>query len=190
METLSDNLYDAIITEIDNGDNEMEKESFDSALQFYQKALEKIPEPKHDWEISLHVYTALGDVCFNLKDFGSASYYYNQALQCPDGTVNGYVWLGLGQSYIEIDETDKAKNALMNAYMLEGNEIFEGEGRQYFRFIEDIVGTQEESDEDETDKDEIEIPKPQEPLTPEQLLRQERIKRGKMLGGHILLDLY
>lgn len=139
MATLSDELYDSIMSDMDSGDSAMEEESLDSALACYQQALGKVPEPKHDWEMSLHVYTALGDVSFNLKDFESSVYYYNQALQCPDGTVNGYVWLGLGQSYIEVDETDKAKDALMSAYMLEGEEIFEGDNQEYFQFIEDIV---------------------------------------------------
>ena len=139
MKTLPDKLYDSIMLDMDNGDNAMEKESYDSALEFYQQALGKIPEPKHNWEIGLHVYTALGDVSFNLKDFESAIYYYDQALQCPDGTATGYVWFGLGQAYLEINKTDKAKEALLSAYMLEGNEIFEGDNKQYFKFIEDEV---------------------------------------------------
>jgi tetratricopeptide (TPR) repeat protein len=117
----------------------MEEESFDSALGNYQQALEKIPEPKHNWEVSLHVFTALGDVSFNLEEYEGAIYYYNQALQCPEGTGNGYVWFGLGQAYLEIDEEDNAKNALLSAYMLEGEEIFEGDNQQYFKFIEDLI---------------------------------------------------
>ena len=139
METLPDKLYEAIVSYMDNGDNAMEEENYGSALAFYQQALEKIPEPRHDWEISLHVYTAIGDVSFNLHDFENAIYYYNQALQCSDGTVNGYVWLGLGQAYLEIDETDKAKDALMSAYMLEGEEIFEGDNQEYFQLIKDLI---------------------------------------------------
>jgi len=139
METLPDELFDAIVHDIENGDKEMAEDVFDAALAFYNQALEKIPEPKHDWEISLHVYTALGDVSINCEDFESAIYYYNQALQCPDGTENGYIWLGLGQAYYAIDETDRAKNALLSAYMLEGEEIFEGDNQEYFQLIEDIV---------------------------------------------------
>jgi tetratricopeptide (TPR) repeat protein len=139
MKELPDDLYNRIVSYLEKGDNAMEEESYDSALAFYQQALEKVPESKQDWEISLHIYTALGDVSFNLQDFESAVYYYNQALQCPDGTVNGYIWLGLGQSYFETDETDKAKDALMSAYMLEGEEIFEGDNHEYFRLIEDLV---------------------------------------------------
>jgi len=139
MKTLQDDLYDAIVLDLDMGDKAMEEESYDSAFDFYQRALEKVPDPKHDWEISLHVYTALGDVCLTLQEFESAIYYYNQALQCPEGTENGYVWLGLGQSYYEIDETDKAKDALLSAYMLEGEEIFEGDNQAYFQIIADLV---------------------------------------------------
>jgi tetratricopeptide (TPR) repeat protein len=139
MKTLPDDLYDTIMSNMDNGDNSMEAESYNEASTFYQQALAKVPESKHDWEISLHIYTALGDVSFNLKDFESAIYYYNQALQCPEGTGAGYVWLGLGQAYFEVNEIDKSKEALLRAYMLEGDEIFEGVNRQYFRLIEEIV---------------------------------------------------
>jgi tetratricopeptide (TPR) repeat protein len=139
MEELPDEVYDAIMSDMSNGDEAMEEESYDTALQFYQQALEQVPESKHDWEISLHIYTALGDVTFNLHDYESAIYYYNQALQCPDGTVNGYIWFGLGQAFIEIDETEKAKDALMSAYMLEGTEIFEDDNKEYFQFIEDLI---------------------------------------------------
>jgi tetratricopeptide (TPR) repeat protein len=138
METLPDSLYDAIIADMDNGDNAME-ESCDTALAFYQQALEKIPEPRHNWEISLHVYTALGDVYFNMHDFENAVYCYNQALQCPEGTAVGYVWLCLGEAYCEIDETEKAINALFSAYMLEGEEIFEGDNQEYFQLIKDKI---------------------------------------------------
>jgi len=139
MGTLADDLYEFIVSEIDNGDNEMEEEAYDAALTYYQRALEKVPDPKQDWEISLHIYTALGDVYYNMQDFENAIYSYNLALQCPEGTGNGYVWLGLGQAYFEMDETDKAEEALLSTYMLEGEELFEGDNSEYFRLIEDII---------------------------------------------------
>jgi hypothetical protein len=60
METLPDDLYDAICMDIADGDNAMKEESCDVALSFYQQALEKIPEPKQDWEISLHAIYRTG----------------------------------------------------------------------------------------------------------------------------------
>jgi tetratricopeptide (TPR) repeat protein len=139
VETLPDDLYNAIISDMDEGDNAMEEESCDLAISFYQQALEKVPAPKHDWEISFNIYTAMADTYFNMHDFENAVYCYNQALQCPDGTVNGYVWLGLGQSYLEIDETEKAIDALFSAWMLEGEEIFDGDNQEYFQLIKDKI---------------------------------------------------
>jgi tetratricopeptide (TPR) repeat protein len=139
MAELSDKLYDLIVLDLENGDQAMEKSKFQDALNYYLQALEKVPNDKHQWEISLHVFTALGDCYFNLKDFVNANNSYNQALQCPDGLENGYIWLGLGQSFFELEEKEKAKDAFMRAYMLEGKEIFNNQGYQYFELIKTFV---------------------------------------------------
>ncbi len=139
MEDLSDELYDLIVLDLENGDQAMEKSKFQDALNYYLQALEKVPNDKFQWEISLHVFTALGDCYFNLKDFVNANHSYNQALQCPDSLENGYVWLGLGQSFFELEEKEKAKDAFMRAYMLEGKEIFNNQGYQYFDLIKSFV---------------------------------------------------
>ncbi|EFI47299.1 tetratricopeptide repeat protein, partial [Segatella oris] len=91
------------------------------------------------WEIALHVYTALGDCCFNLGNYPTANSYYNKALLCPDAVECGYVWLGLGQSFYELENMEKAKDALMSAYMLEGKEIFEDVDEKYFNIIKDHI---------------------------------------------------
>jgi len=139
MEDLSDELYDLIVLDLENGDKAMEKSNFHDASNYYLQGLEKIPVDKHQWEISLHIFTALGDCYFNLKDFFNANHSYNQALQCPDGLENGYVWLGLGQSFFELEEKEKAKDAFMRAFMLEGKEIFNNQGYQYFDLIKSFV---------------------------------------------------
>lgn len=139
MKTLSDNLYDSIMESLQEGDSLMENEKYNDALSCYKKALDQVPNEKIDWEISLHIYTALGDCYFNLEDYESASHNYNLALQCPEGTVNGYVWFGYGQSLYELDNKDKAKDALMSAYMLEGEEIFEDSDEIYFELIKPFI---------------------------------------------------
>ncbi len=139
MNELSDDLYNAILSDMENGDDAMEEQDYAVALSFYQQALEKIPEKKEDWEIALHVYTALGDCYFKLNEYEQSVYNYHRAHECPDGTGNGYVWLGAGKAYYEMEEKDKAKNALMSAYMLEGKGIFSGEDRKYFMLIKELV---------------------------------------------------
>ena len=135
MEELSDELYVFIIDDLEKGDDLCEKEHFKTALIHYQKGLDKLPNPKTDWEIALHLYTALGDCYFNLGDYNLSNDSYNQALKCPDALDNGYVWLGLGQSYFELENIEKAKDALMSAYMLEGEDIFEDADEKYFNLI-------------------------------------------------------
>ena len=137
MNELSVELYDSIMHEMEQGDNASENEFLKSALKHYKRALVLLPFPKTDWEIALHVYTALGDCSFNLEDYSSANSYYNEALLCPDAVEYGYVWLGLGQSFYELGNMEKAKDALMSAYMLEGKEIFEDVDEKYFSIIKD-----------------------------------------------------
>ena len=60
-------------------------------------------------------------------------------MQCPDAVDYGYVWLGLGQSFYELGNIEKAKDALMSAYMLEGKEIFEDVDEKYFNVIKDVI---------------------------------------------------
>src|SRR5574344_387915 len=132
---LTDEQYNSIMNDLDVGDEKCESEDFEGALDSYSSALSKVPQPKTDWGIALHVYVALGDCYFNLKDYGNANENYNKALMCPDGKESGYVWLGLGQSYFELNDKEKAKDALMSAYMMEGEEIFQGEDDKYFDVI-------------------------------------------------------
>ena len=139
MNQLSDELYDSIMQEMNQGDNASENEFFKSALKHYESALNLIPTPQTDWEIALHVYTALGDCCFNLGNYPTANSYYNKALLCPDAVEYGYVWLGLGQSFYELGNMEKAKDALMSAYMLEGKEIFEDVDEKYFNIHKDHI---------------------------------------------------
>jgi tetratricopeptide (TPR) repeat protein len=139
MEELPDDVYDSIVIDLENGDVAMGKSSFQVALNHYLQGLAKVPQEKQQWEVSLHLYTALGDCYFNLKEYSNSNHNYNKALQCPDGLDNGYVWLGLGQSFFELEENEKAKDAFMSAYMLEGKEIFENQGWQYFDLIKSYV---------------------------------------------------
>ncbi|MCC8154815.1 MAG: hypothetical protein LIP01_11820 [Tannerellaceae bacterium] len=136
MAELSDLVYNDILTSLEKGDEAMEsgEENYSLALEQYQAALTAIPQPKTDWEISLHVYTALGDLYFNMEDYESAVQAYAEAQKCPDGLEMGHIWLGLGQSYYEIDEEEKAKKALLRAYELEGEDIFE-DCEDYFEII-------------------------------------------------------
>lgn len=74
-----------------------------------------------------------------MGEYELANTSYNQALMCPDAFGNGYVWLGLGQSYFELENMEQAKDALMSSYMLEGDEIFEDQPEKYFELIKPFI---------------------------------------------------
>ena len=95
MTELSDQLYDAIMHQMNKGDEAFEKKAFDVALKHYERALVLIPQPQTDWEIALHTYAALGDCYFNLDNYQAANDCYNRALLCPDGLECGLVWENL-----------------------------------------------------------------------------------------------
>ncbi len=136
---LSNEVYNQIVSELEKGDELCESGEFNQAIEKYQSALNLVPTYKEDWEISLHIYTAMADCYFNLGNYEEANNNYQQALKCPNGLDNGYVWLGLGETYYELKNMDKAKDALMSAYMLEGKEIFEDEDYKYFSLIQNFI---------------------------------------------------
>jgi len=176
MEELSDDLYDSIMEDLEKGDDLCEKEHFKTALVHYQKGLDKLPNPNTDWEIALHLCVALGDCYFNLGDYDLSNDSYNQALKCPDALDNGYVWLGLGQSYFELENIEKAKDALMSAYMLEGEDIFEDTDEKYFNLIKPYLSEDyvpEQGNEPDAPQDDLPRPKNSPPGTTWSLLDGE-----------------
>lgn len=136
---LPNELYNQIVSELEQGDQYAETGQHNEAIKKYETALNLVPFQKENWEVSLHIYTAMADSYFNLGNYQQASNNYEQALKCPDGLDNGYVWLGLGEAFYELENMNKAKDALISAYMLEGGEIFEEEDGKYFFFIQDLI---------------------------------------------------
>jgi hypothetical protein len=75
----------------------------------------------------------VGDAQFLLNDFRGAHDYFRYALQAPDGTGNGFVWLRLGQCLALLGDKEAAVDPLARAYMLEGAEIFEDADPEFLR---------------------------------------------------------
>lgn len=136
---LKEDVYNRILDLCSQGDDLVEDSKYAKALGFYSKALDLIPEPKHEWEASTWIYTALGDTCYLKGDFAASKNYLFDALNCPDGLDNPFILLRLGESLCELGEVDKAKEYLLRTYMLEGYSIFYSEDDKYFDVIKDDV---------------------------------------------------
>ncbi len=136
---LDERLYEKITDLCDEGEGLLEEGLYEKALTKYKKALDLLPLPKEEWEASTWIYSAIGDTYFLKKDYKTASTYFYNALNCPDGISNPFILLRLGQSLFEIRDLEKSKEYLLKAYMLEGYNIFNDEDDKYINLILDII---------------------------------------------------
>jgi len=136
---LEDKLYEKIVEWSEDGDAMLEEEDFDGAIEKYQSALELLPEPKYDWEAGTWLYAALGDANYLSSRYSEAEGYLQEALKCLDGLGNPFILLRLGECYYELDNMEKAKEYLLQAYMCEGEDIFEDEEEKYFDAVKDMI---------------------------------------------------
>ena len=143
MATLADNVYEEITKLCSKGDLEAENGEYSKAITYYRQALEKVPDPKTDWEASAWIYAALGDACWFMGDYETAKDYFYDAYNCSDG-ANPFILLRLGQALAECDANEKAREFLLRAYVLMP-EVFEGEDDKHYNIIKDLIENGAES---------------------------------------------
>jgi len=138
-------LDDAIGKQIDDlceaGNDLVDGDRFDEAIESFRTAAELIPEPKENWEASMWVYTAIGETQFFKEEYSEAVESLQFATICPDGLGNPLVHLRLGQSHFELSNLDKAADEFTRAYMGAGEEIFEDEDPKYLAFLKTRIDT-------------------------------------------------
>ncbi|NPC92335.1 hypothetical protein HOO54_08890 [Bacillus sp. WMMC1349] len=136
---LDQNLYDEIVRLCEEGDELSDEDRFDDAIEKYKAALDLLPSPKIDWEASSWIYIALGDTYFILEKYEDAKNCFYNALNSPDGYHNPLILMRLGQSLVECEEVQKAKEYLLRAYMLDGSSLFEEDDKKYLKYISEHI---------------------------------------------------
>jgi tetratricopeptide (TPR) repeat protein len=136
---LDDKLYDQLVGLIEEGDELLSEGEIDNAISKYNTALALLPDPKFEWEASTYIYTALGDSYFIQLKFEDALTVFQCAFKSVDGEDNPYICLMLGETYYELNDKEKAKDYLLQAYELEGEDIFEDEDVKYFELIKSSI---------------------------------------------------
>lgn len=130
-------LPEAVGRELDalceRGNAAMEDERYAEAAQSFWQGWELLPEPKLNWDASLWLLASLGDSQYLSNNLQGAHDYFRYALQAPEGTGNGFVWLRLGQCLALLGDKEAAVDPLARAYLLEGAEIFEDEDPEFLR---------------------------------------------------------
>lgn len=136
---LTDKVYSKILSFGKQGEALSETGNFTEAIVKYKNALQLVPNPKYEWEASTWIYSALGDTYYLNNQFSDALTFLFETLKCPNGLKNPFIFLRIGECFYELDNNDKAKEYLLQAYMLEGENIFSDEDPKYFEIIKKIV---------------------------------------------------
>ncbi|MBK8801183.1 MAG: hypothetical protein IPN71_03840 [Fibrobacteres bacterium] len=105
------------------GSEHMEKNKFLEAESYFSTALNLLQSPAADHEYYHWILASLGDACLSQNKLKEAE---SHLLEASKGMIdNPYVWLQLGRTYRLQSKTKKATDALLKAYMIEGQKIFE-----------------------------------------------------------------
>lgn len=134
---LTDEILDQIESLSELGNEAYEEEHYLQAIEFWQQALSLIPDPQHHVAESQWLTASIGDSYFLLEKFSESLNYFQLAKSNIEENAyeNAFIMLRLGQSYLENNHPEEAREYLLRAYMLEGREIFEFDDPKYLVFL-------------------------------------------------------
>ena len=139
MKELSDVILDRIDAICEEADLLFEEEKSEEAIAKYQEALTLLPEPLEEYEPSAWLISSIGDVYFFDEEYEKAVAQFEHAMTCIDSEDNPYLLLRAGQCYFELNQMQEAEDALHEAYLIEGEEIFEEEEPKYWEFLKSKI---------------------------------------------------
>ncbi len=128
------------IVELCNKGNEWEdKEKYDQAIHYFEKAFHLLPIPKTDWQAGSWILTAIGDCYFFKEEYEKALEYMRHNEIYPNGIDTGFQQLRIGQSYFELNKMEAAQEYLMRAYLLGDEELFREEDEKYWNLLQPLL---------------------------------------------------
>lgn len=129
---LDSNIYEKIKEYSAEGEKLFFDGRFHEALGKYNKAFYVIPEPKHQWEASVWLIAAMGDCYFWLKDFDKALAYFRKLIVEYEEYRNPFTRLRYEECLYETGNEELAKEHLLAAYLMEGEELFKDCDKKYY----------------------------------------------------------
>ena len=140
MSKLPNDLRQLIDNLCQKGDQFAQIDQQDDALDQYEAAWELLPNPKNQWPAATWILMAAGDVYFEKRDFVAAIDALRESLECPDGEMNSFIRLRLGQCLFELGDLNEAANALEVVFRNNGEELFADEDPKYLNFVKTQIG--------------------------------------------------
>jgi tetratricopeptide (TPR) repeat protein len=137
-DNLPDEIYEKITDLSEQGNTLLDAGDINGAIAAWEEALATVPSPNTEWESALWLHASLGEAHRMAGRFDIAQGHLLDALNCPDGHMNPFVLLRLGETLVDQGQPDPGTEYLLRAYMLEGDEIFEeDDDKPYFQILRD-----------------------------------------------------
>ena len=132
---LDPDIYEGIKEYSEKGEILFYDGRFSEALREYNKAYDMIPEPKQQWEASVWLIAAIGDCHFWLKDYAASLECFRKLMVEYEEYGNPFTRLRYGECLYETGNEQLAKEHLLAAYSMEGEELFEECDKKYLSII-------------------------------------------------------
>lgn len=135
QEELPDDIYDRVAELSEQGNDFLDRGDTKAAISSWGAALQLLPEPRRKWDAALWLYASIGDAQRQQGDLDEALSSFRQAAASSDGCANSFVQLGIGTCLFDLGRQDECTDALLRAYMSEGEEIFEEPDPKYLDYL-------------------------------------------------------
>jgi hypothetical protein len=107
------------------------------AVAQWRQGLALLPEPKSQWEAWTWLNASIGDAFRSGNALEDAKAALFDALNGPDGEANPFILVRLGQTLVDLGDTEGGVEYLLRAYMIDGDEVFESDGARYLQMLRD-----------------------------------------------------
>lgn len=138
MKKLPKSLYDRVKTSLEKGNEFLDGDRSDRALEEFERALGFIPEPRDDYEVTYEVLAAIGDVHWFNEDFEEALETFESAQKIFGAAHQHYqpfLLLRIGQCCYELEDEERARTLLKMGLEAIGAELFEEEDPKYLELV-------------------------------------------------------
>lgn len=125
----------------EKGNALFDKGKYAEAVEVWQKGLDFLDKPLNVQSEAVWFQTSIADALFMQGQYEKAYVYLFEAKSnlSGEGYNDPFVMMRLGQCSYESGKDD-AKEYLMRAYMLAGEDIFENDDEKYLEAIKDLIG--------------------------------------------------
>lgn len=138
MKKLPKSLYDRVKISLEKGNEFLDGDRSDRALEEFERALGFIPEPRDDYEVTYEVLAAIGDVHWFNEDFEKALETFESAQKIFGAAHQHYqpfLLLRIGQCCYELEDEERAHTLLKMGLEAIGAELFEEEDPKYLELV-------------------------------------------------------